>query len=138
MGKHLCGKQVNGTMYRDSLMHEMDGATFHALTDGHSLPEGYSIYHYSSDLQWERVLQLPVYDDFDTSIRMEIEILLSPFGACRRCRIVPADGLWQGRFPIIHEMTGSLIRTSPYKGYICEQCADNLEWETHVRGTWIK
>lgn len=137
MGKHLVAQIIDGKMYRDDESFVIEDEELHELTSKKLLPPLVHIYHYQSELQWERVLDLPVYKGYDHTLLSELHIYMSEYGRCRRCQYIPADGLWQGRFPIIHSRTGSLERTSPYKGYICEQCAQQLEWETGIRGKWV-
>lgn len=138
MGKHLVAKIIDGQMYRDDESWAMSDEEFHELTDKQLLPPLVSIYHKQSEWQWQRVLELPVYQGHDHTLLGELQIYMSRFGRCRRCWNIPADGLWQGRFPIINGSTGALERTSPYKGYICEQCAQQLEEDSGIKGHWLK
>lgn len=53
----------------------------------------------------------------------------SPFGMCRICNNIPASGMVKGT-RYVPEVN---IKPMPYKGYVCEQCAGNLEYIQ-----WIK
>lgn len=133
MGKHLLAIRVDQRMYRDSLTFQLDDAAFHALVGKRALPPHIYAYHYSSNRQWEQVLKLPEYTSPTyRSVLTEVEIAFSAHGACRRCDRIPADGLWQGKL-----YREDLHRLFPYKGYICEQCAQQMEEETGEKGIWI-
>lgn len=135
--KHLFAKWVDGQIYRDHANDYVHDGTLQEILNGKLMPDGYECYHYSSERQWEAVLALPEYKNTDMPVWVEAHIANSKYGICRRCRMQPADGLFKGRFPI-HNDWGALLRTSPYKGYVCEQCAQNLEEETTVRGVWLR
>lgn len=136
-GDHLCALREEGKTFRDEAHLGFRDEEMERILNGKPCPPGFVIYHYSNPLQWAEVLKLPVYYRGDQmNVRTQIEVLNSDHGICRRCRMQPADGLFQGRYPIMNDF-GGLIRTSPYKGYVCEQCAQGLEEETETRGRWL-
>lgn len=59
--------------------------------------------------------------------RLEAE---SPYGLCRVCGKVVAAGLYQGLY---RDSDG---RRRPYRGYVDEQCADQMAEDTGHRGRW--
>lgn len=138
IGDHFFAvRRRDQTFYRDHERETVGDREFYRILNQKALPEGFYAYHYFGVDQWTLLLTFPIVPG-ELCIRMQVEILNSVYGRmCRRCRMQPAEGLWQGRFPIVNHMTDILIRTSPYKGYICEQCAQHLEEETRYKEQWL-
>jgi len=135
-GKHILAVSVEGVRYRDT--EELSDNELEEILGKNYLPSQYVAFHWNCDEQWKEVLKLPIFRHRgEPTLAMQLRIDLSPYGECRKCRQQPADGLYKGRYPIINENTGSLVRTSLYRSYICEQCADNIAEESGVKGTWI-
>lgn len=132
-GRHLLAIRVGDHLYRDSLNHLMDDEEFDALLDGRDLPPNILAYHYYGESQWAEVLKLPEYNPPTCrSVLVEVEIAFAPRGACRVCERVPADGLWQGKRWREYDQ-----RVYPYRAYVCEQCAQQMEEDTASTGRWI-
>lgn len=58
---------------------------------------------------------------------------VAAYGVCRWCGEDPADGLWEGKI-----WNPDNTRIIPYRGYVCEQCANNHTDETGHAGRWVR
>lgn len=136
--KHIFATVIAGVRYRDPMNQGLGDEEFETLTGKKGLPSYIKAYHYVDAEQWAGIEAMPVYEA-ERSLAAEMRIYASDHGACRICDWVPADGLWQGKRVDWNRTSGvtgaALVR--PYRGYVCEQCAANMEEESGEAGQWI-
>lgn len=132
---HLLAIRNNGQTYRD--MNALNDAELEMIA-GHEkgLPRGVVVYHQGST-NWDAVLALPEYHSAENeSVSDVVAIYQSEHGACRQCHSAPAVGLFVGKFADYSQgevKTNRPARLRPYRGYICESCANEMECGSFVK-----
>lgn len=138
--RHWLITEVEGQRVR---VGELEDERFFELTRGIRLPKGYHFVH-EGTTSVERVLALPAVSDLDDAAAdtlLRVRAGKKPrriyewdgiylydehgHGLCRICGKVPAETLVRGRREYLDEVR-------PYRGYTCEQCADNLMDAEHL------
>lgn len=135
--KHMIGVREEGVLYRFPF--EYSDEQFQELAH-HGLPEGFVAFHFHGNLQWAVIKKLPIkaMKQLETALTKH-QIERDPsniYGACRRCGIRPAYGLYRGvRYKVSNTGKSRLI---PVNQYVCENCANKFMEETGRCGLWLK